>query len=61
MQARKVVAGADEGGDISDCLERLQEEWSELCDNAEVWQNKVDNTLANMRIFEKDLETLQER
>ncbi len=47
--------------DIGECLQKLEKEWSELCDHAEVWQNQVDNTLANMRIFEKDLRTLETR
>ncbi len=46
-------------GEFSECLRLLEEEWSQLCDHAEVWRNQVDNVLANMRIFEKDLSTCE--
>ena len=44
---------------IGQCLQRLEEEWAELCESAKVWQNKVDNTLANLRIFEKEMRTFE--
>ena len=47
--------------EVEDCVVKLEKEWSELCDCAEIWQNKMDNALANMRMFEKDLENFADR
>ncbi len=47
--------------DISQCLEKLEDEWSQLCDDTEAWQNKVDNTLTNLRIFEKEMRTFEDK
>ncbi len=59
--ASGIGGGGGRREDVAECLRALEEEWSELCDHAEVWQNRVDNALANMRIFEKDLQTLEKR
>ena len=47
--------------DARDCLEKLMSEWAELNGKTDVWQNKIDNALANMRIFEKDIHNFNER
>jgi hypothetical protein len=47
--------------EIVHCVAKLEEEWIALWDAAEVWRNRVDNTLANLRIFEDGLHTMENR
>ncbi len=53
--------GSGGSGEIAECVERLQTEWTELEGNAEVWQNQLDNALANMKIFEKGMKSFENR
>lgn len=47
--------------DIRECLALLEDEWKGLNDASHTWKNRVDNALANMRIFQTDLKTAQSR
>lgn len=47
--------------DIRECIDCLDVEWRELTESSETWKNRVDNTLANMRILETDMKTMDTR
>ena len=47
--------------EVKDCSELLSLEWKKLREQAEVWQNQLDNALANLRLFENDLNDMEKR
>jgi hypothetical protein len=61
--SREVSSGRQETdrAQVVECADQLREELDQLVAETDVWNNRVVNALANMRIFEKDLQNLESR